>query len=248
MLRRIVQPFYTAYAVVVFCVCFLVVLAIMWCSTVRMKKSLKARKSINAIARFFFKFYLWLIGMPAQMSGKRVLTRCVYVANHTSYLDTVLIFAAINTHFHTLGKAEASRIPLYNYFYNRAAILIDRNDTASRVSSVLKMCKVLQKDATSVLIFPEGTFNQTGKPLKEFYDGAFWLAINTQTPIVPILFPDAIERWPPSKWWKLWPSRNRVIFLEPISVTGLSTNDTHTLKKEVYNKMEVALMKCRAQR
>ncbi len=38
------------------------------------------------------------------------------------------------------------------------------------------------------MVFPEGTFNMTTEPLKEFYDGAFRVAIETQTPVKPVLF------------------------------------------------------------
>jgi 1-acyl-sn-glycerol-3-phosphate acyltransferase len=54
-----------------------------------------------------------------------------------------------------------------------------------------------------------GTFctqhNEGNLPLKDFYDGAFWLAIKTQTLIAPVIFPDALQRWHYSAWWKLWP-------------------------------------------
>ena len=44
------------------------------------------------------------------------------------------------------------------------------------------------------MVFPEGTFNMTTQPLKEFYDGAFRVAIETQTPVKPVLFLDAYSR------------------------------------------------------
>ena len=66
------------------------------------------------------------------------------------------------------------------------------------------MWRMLKKEC-SIIIFPEGTFNETEAPLKEFYDGAFRLAINTQTEIWPVLFPDTVDRWHFSHWWKLWP-------------------------------------------
>ncbi len=99
------------------------------------------------------------------------------------------------------------------------------------------------KTEGSILIFPEGTFNETKTPLKEFYDGAFRLAIATQTPIAPIIFPDAAERWHPSAWWKFRPGRNRAIFLETFPVSGLTKDDVPALKQKVYTSMENALLK-----
>lgn len=241
MLRRIIQPFYTTYAILIFCTCFTVALIVMRLSTFGMKKSLAARKRINTIARQCFNTYLWLTGMPVSVVGRESYKKCIYVANHTSYLDTITIFSAIEGHFHTLGKAEVSRVPIYNYFYNRAAILIDRENASSRIASVLAMRRALAEHC-DLLIFPEGTFNETGAPLKEFYDGAFWLAITTGTPIVPIVFPDARERWDSKAWWKLWPGRDRAVFLDPVPVSGLTLADVRTLKDTVYSKMEKALL------
>jgi 1-acyl-sn-glycerol-3-phosphate acyltransferase len=42
-------------------------------------------------------------------------------------------------------------------------------------------------------MFPEGTFNETNAPLKDFYDGAFRIAIETKTAVKPVLFLDAYE-------------------------------------------------------
>ena len=107
------------------------------------------------------------------------------------------------------------------------------------------MWRVLKKES-DILIFPEGTFNETGKPLKEFYDGAFRLAITTQTPVFPVIFPDTEDRWHYSAWWKVWPGRNRVVYLEPVEVKGMVIEDLPALKQQVYSAMEAALIKYRA--
>lgn len=106
------------------------------------------------------------------------------------------------------------------------------------------MWRVLKKES-DILIFPEGTFNETGKPLKEFYDGAFRLALTTQTPILPVIFPDTLARWHYSAWWKIWPGRNRVVYLDPIAVEGMDMDSLPVLKKKVFNSMEAALLKYR---
>jgi 1-acyl-sn-glycerol-3-phosphate acyltransferase len=105
-----------------------------------------------------------------------------------------------------------------------------------------QMWHVLKKES-SILIFPEGTFNETDQPLKTFYDGAFRIAIRSQTPIVPVIFPDTVHRWHYSGWWKLWPGRNRAIFLSAIPVEGLTLNELPELKQQVYSRMEEELKK-----
>jgi 1-acyl-sn-glycerol-3-phosphate acyltransferase len=165
------------------------------------------------------------------------------VANHISYLDTVILFPALPGYFRALGKKEFSKVPLLGFLYRQIAIMVDRSSTESRAKSMKLMWRVLKRES-DILIFPEGTFNETGAPLKSFYDGAFRLAITSQTPILPVVFPDTVKRWHYSGWWKLWPGRNRAIYLPAIAVTNLTMADLPTLKQQVYEAMEAELVKC----
>jgi len=243
MFRKIVQPFYTAYVVVTFVICFMsgypFIVIYSW------GRSIAARKKINKITRFCFWLWLWIIGMPVKIIGKRKTGIYIFIANHTSYIDNIIIFPAIKGHFRALGKTDMKKIPIFGYFYKQVVILVDRKSQRSRSISMKLMWRHLKREG-SMLIFPEGTFNETNMPLKEFYDGAFRLAITAQTPIQPIIFPDAVNRWHYSAWWRFWPGRNRVIYLDPIPVTGLTLTDIPTLKLQAYTQMQNALIKYRA--
>lgn len=181
--------------------------------------------------------------MPVKTLGKRPAQgRYVVLANHISYIDTVVIFAVIPGYFRALGKKEISGIPFLGFIYKQLAITVNRSNHQSRSTSMRLMWRVLKHEG-SILVFPEGTFNETGRPLKDFYDGAFRLAINTQTAIFPIIFPDTVRRWHYSAWWKMWPGRNRAVYLQPVEVAGLSINDLPDLKVRVYELMENELIK-----
>jgi len=93
----------------------------------------------------------------------------------------------------------------------------------------------------SVVIAPEGTFNTTGKPLKEFYDGAFKIAIETQTPIKPVVFLDTYDRLHYNNVFSMCPGKSRAVFLEEVAVEGLTISDINSLKNKVYSIMEEAL-------
>jgi 1-acyl-sn-glycerol-3-phosphate acyltransferase len=120
--------------------------------------------------------------------------------------------------------------------------LVDRRDAERRAKSV-RALKAAIKHGISIFIFPEGTFNETDKPLKEFYDGAFRIAIETQTPIKPLLFVDTLKRLHYRGLFELTPGLNRVVYLEKFEVTGLTMNDVTTLKQRVYDAMEEGLIK-----
>jgi 1-acyl-sn-glycerol-3-phosphate acyltransferase len=241
MLKRILQPFYAAYVLVTFVACLLAALPLFLVFGSIDKAW--ARRVIWNIVHYWGIAWLFCIGQPMIIKGSSPSRRkYVYVANHISYMDTVLIYAAIPHFFRTLGKKEMVHIPLFGFVYKQLAILVDRSSAHSRTRSLKLMWRLLRNEC-NIAIFPEGTFNETDKPLKDFFDGAFRLAINTQTPILPMVFPDTVNRWHFSAWWKLSPGRNRVIFLDPVEVKGLSIADLPKFKEQVYKAMEEALIK-----
>jgi 1-acyl-sn-glycerol-3-phosphate acyltransferase len=165
----------------------------------------------------------------------------VFIFNHLSYLDIPLIMKACRgRHFRVLGKAEMTKIPIFGFLYRNAVVLVDRTSAAARAKSVLQLKAVLRKDI-SVVISPEGTFNMTNEPLKSFYDGAFRIAIETQTPVLPMLFLDAYHRHNYKSVFSLTPGRSRIVYLDPVPVAELTLNDVQALKEKVYAIMDAKL-------
>ena len=166
----------------------------------------------------------------------------VFVFNHISYIDIPIIMKAIRRqHFRVLGKHAMAAVPIFGFIYKNAVVMVDRENMAKRTASVRQLKSVINK-GISVVIAPEGTFNTTGKPLKEFYDGAFRVAIETSTPIKPILFLDGYNRMNYKNVLSLTPGRSRAVYLEEISVDGLTLRDVKKLKEKVYNLMEEKLI------
>jgi 1-acyl-sn-glycerol-3-phosphate acyltransferase len=152
-------------------------------------------------------------------------------------LDATLLPAAFRQHVRPLGKVETSRIPVFGFIYRKAIVTVNRNDATNRAQSIRILKSIISK-GISVLFFPEGTYNETKLPLKDFYNGAFRVAIETQTPIKPVLFLDAYERMHHQNVFSMNPGRCRIIFLDEIPVDGLSSADTEDLKWKVYEIME----------
>ena len=170
----------------------------------------------------------------------------VFVFNHSSFLDIPILFKSVRRqHFRVLGKAEMAKIPLFGYIYKNAVVMVERDKAEKRAKSVKQLISVLRK-GISVVISPEGTFNMSDKPLKEFYDGAFKIAIETKTPIKPILILDAYDRMHYRSIFSLNPGRSRSVFLEEVSVDGLTLNDVASLREKVYKLMEEGLIRYKA--
>jgi len=235
-LRKILQPFYTGYVLVTFLVSLFMAFPIFLITGFIHTPS--SRKFIYQLVHYWSIVWLWLIGMRLKIKGHFPKGKhFVIVANHISYLDTLNIYACIPEYFRALARKEMVKIPVFGLVYKQLTVMVDRSNQDSRMKSMRLMYRQLKKEC-HITIFPEGSFNETGEVLKDFYDGAFRLAVNTQTDILPIIFPDTEKRWHYSAWWKLWPGKNSAVFLEPVSVKD---KDVFTMKNETFHILEEAL-------
>jgi len=169
----------------------------------------------------------------------------IFIANHISYLDGPLVAKSIRQPVRPLGKIETSKVPLFGFIYQKTIVAVDRTSAEHRANSV-RILKSILKRGISIFIFPEGTFNETGQPLKNFFDGAFKIAIETQTPIKPVLFLDAYDRMSFNSFFLLSPGRCRSVFLDEIPVSGYTMNELGELKEKVHRLMEQKLLEYNA--
>jgi 1-acyl-sn-glycerol-3-phosphate acyltransferase len=161
----------------------------------------------------------------------------VFVLNHTSLLDAAVIPKAFRQPVRPLGKVEMTKIPVFGFIYKKAIVTVNRNSATDRFHSLVVLKSIIGK-GISVLFFPEGTYNQTHQPLKSFFEGAFRIAIETQTPVKPVLFLDNYTRLPYQDALSFNPGRCRILFLDEIPVSGLTLRDAEKLKEIVFQAME----------
>ena len=160
----------------------------------------------------------------------------IIVPNHISYLDIAVLVKVFRNPLRPLGKAEMVKVPLFGFLYRKVAVTVDRSSAENRTKSVNTLKSIINK-GISILVFPEGTFNMTDQPLKEFYNGAFRVAIETQTPIKPVLFLDTFDRLHYGSLFSLTPGKCRVVYLPDIEVEGLTIPDLDTLKQKTFEAM-----------
>lgn len=169
----------------------------------------------------------------------------IIVANHISYLDIPVFVKIFKKPLRALGKVEMAKVPIFGFIYKNAIVTVDRSDAQHRARSLKILRSVLQK-GISIFVFPEGTFNESPQPLKDFYNGAFRLAIETQTPIKPVIFLDTYDRMPYHFLLSLNPGRCRVVYLDEIAVEGMALTDMEQLKRKVYDAMQEKLIAYKA--
>lgn len=160
---------------------------------------------------------------------------CIYVSNHTSFLDIPGIRLIIPGEFRPIAKKELLKIPIFGIIVKAATVVVDRSNAQSRKQSMEKLSSILT-GGIAILVFAEGTQNRTKEILQPFKDGAFRIAIDTQLPIVPLVVVGAGPLMPPGTL-TIKPGRIKVIAGAPIPVTGLTTDDTQTLKQQVFDTM-----------
>jgi 1-acyl-sn-glycerol-3-phosphate acyltransferase len=214
-----------------------------------LQKPLKGGNMIFAISRIWADVFFFMTGIKywtiyEEPHDKK--TEYIFVSNHISYLDIPMMMKAIRgQNLRILGKAEMTKIPIFGSIYKRGTVSVDRESAYARTESVKRLIAFLHQKV-SVFICPEGTFNMTHKPLKNFYDGAFRIAIETQKPIRPILFLDTYDRLSYKSIFSLNPGKCRAVYLSQTSTEGLTNKDVDYLKEKIYKQMEEALVRYEA--
>jgi 1-acyl-sn-glycerol-3-phosphate acyltransferase len=169
---------YGLYAVVLFLVVSLVALA----AVLVLPRLTWRRGTARIAARSFFL----LAGMPLKLRGLENLpqSQCVVVANHASYLDGVVMAAALPPRFGFVIKREMNEVPVAGLLLRRlGSEFVER---FNRHKGGTDARRVLRTAASghSLVFFPEGTFKpEVG--LGKFHTGAFAIATHAGCPVVP---------------------------------------------------------------
>ncbi|NHM07877.1 1-acyl-sn-glycerol-3-phosphate acyltransferase [Flavobacterium sp. CYK-4] len=184
------------------------------------------------MARIWAKFILFTCGFYYKIEAETEINPSqsyMFVANHTSMTDIMLMLAVVRNPFVFVGKKELAKIPLFGFFYKRTCILVDRSSPKSRMEVFNRAEKRLGQ-GLSICIFPEG-----GVPadesilLDEFKDGAFRLAIEHQIPILPMTFPDNKKRFSYT-FFSGSPGLMRVFIHQSVSTTGQTAENKKDIK------------------
>ena len=163
------------------------------------------------------------------------------VANHTSYIDAMVMLRIFKKPFIFVGKKELDNIPIFGYLYRRAAIMVDRSDKTSRFEVYGQASEKLN-NGYSVCIFPEKKYTVETNLLNDFKHGAFKLAIEHQLPIVPIVFYDCKRKFP---WYTThgYPGQLRATIFNSISTKDLRKRDFEKVMNETRDFIEEKLIK-----
>ena len=139
-------------------------------------------------ARWGAKKWLRWSGMRIKVTGAENLDRkqsYVFVSNHRSYLDTAMMFAFTGKKMGVIAKKEMLKLPIANKFMRYVNVIaIDRTNKESAIAT-MKIAADKLRAGVSFGVFAEGTRALPGE-LLPFKKGAFYMAIDTGFPIIPV--------------------------------------------------------------
>lgn len=171
---------------------------------------------------------------------------CIYVGNHQHNLDIQTLSGVYPPNTVVIGKKELRWIPILGFFFMGSGhILLDRANRSSSVASLVAVAEEMRRRHLSVLIFPEGHRAKGAMHMLPFKKGAFRLAIQTQTPIVPILH-QHLSTYYDFREKRVGGVEIHVRVLDPISTKGLTDRDVDRLMHDVRARMETGLAELNA--
>jgi 1-acyl-sn-glycerol-3-phosphate acyltransferase len=196
-------------------------------------------------ARGFAWGILKIWGMKIEVENEEGLYAkqpCVYTCNHQGAMDVPIFGWIYPVGAMVIGKRELLYIPIFNLFFLAAGNLaINRQKRNQAVAHLGVAAEAIKTRKISIWIFPEGTRNTSSEPMLPFKKGAFYMAIQAQVPIIPVV---AAPMRP------FWDSKNKIMrggvmrvkVLPPIETRGMDETQITALSNQVRGKMLEAFL------
>jgi 1-acyl-sn-glycerol-3-phosphate acyltransferase len=194
----------------------------------------KQGRAQHSIAQAWARALVFLSGCSLTVRGAENLSKypvAVYASNHTSYMDTPVIFAALPFQFRILARKQLWPIAFIGWYLDRSGqIPIDTANPHASMSSLGGGVKAL-RSGMPIFVFPEGGRTATGE-LKPFLSGAAYLAIRAQVPLVPIALTGVYDLLP-IHTRHFYPGELTLSVGEPIRTKGMTLRQTNELTAQL---------------
>lgn len=139
------------------------------------------------LGRHGVRLALLCVGIPIRVRGRQHLPAapCIAVANHASYVDGVVLTAALPAHFTFVVQDGAADWPLVGLVLRRMGVtFVNRSSAREGAAQTRALIRRVQ-DGESLGIFAEGTF-EAESGLLPFKKGAFLIATRAAVPVLPV--------------------------------------------------------------
>lgn len=198
----------------------------------------KSGRTQHGVARIWARILLAVSGVRVRVEGLEKLAPgagYVLVANHRSYMDTPAVLAHIPLQFRFFAKKGLFRIPLLGGHLRRAGHLpVVRENPRASMKSLTDGARLVRERHISLLLFPEG--GRSPAQMRDFKEGAAYLAIKAGVPAVPIGIVGT-RAVLPMRSFHVRPGAVTLRIGDPITTTGLKLDDrgelNRTLRRQV---------------
>jgi len=173
----------------------------------------------RGIARSASQLFFAAIGSPVRIEGAAIEPHypCVVVANHASYLDGIILTAALPAGFTYLIKRQMTHVPVVGFILRRlGSAFVDRENAKDR-HRIARTLVGQARRGDALGFFPEGMFDAS-PGLKPFQLGAFSAAARAGLPVVPVVIYGARHKLPAGHLLAA-PGPLRIRICDPVRVT-----------------------------
>ncbi len=192
-------------------------------------------RSQHAIARAWGRGMLRVAGIGLRVEGKLAPGACVLVSNHASYMDIPALLAGLPEQFRFMAKKSLLKVPFIGYHLKRAGhVAVERGDPRAAARSMSEAARIVRERGVPVLVFPEGGRNPVG--LREFKEGAAYLAIKAGVPMVPIALVGTRQVLPMDSLL-VRPGHITLRIGEPIPTAGLKIHDRDAVTSQLRERV-----------
>jgi len=159
----------------------------------------------------------------------------VFVSNHQSLMDIPAILSRLPYQFRFFAKKGLFKIPFLGTHLKRAGHLpVDRSNARNSLKSMSEGGRIIAQRGVSLLIFPEG--GRAPKGLREFKEGAAYIAIKSGAPVVPMAISGMRELLPMGSA-HIRTGRVRLRIGAPIPTAGMKLSEREELTKRLYDEV-----------
>ncbi|VFP80009.1 1-acylglycerol-3-phosphate O-acyltransferase [Candidatus Erwinia haradaeae] len=188
-----------------------------------------------------------LFGQLAPVFGLKVYIRkpegyqhypnAIYICNHQNNFDLITVSNIVQPSTVTVGKISILWIPLFGFLYWLSGnLLIDRNNFIKAHKTIMKLIVQFQKKRISFWFFPEGT-RSYGRGLLPFKMGAFYAAIVSGVPIIPIVASNTHRKIKLNKF------NNGIVIVEMLQPIYTNIYTHHSARQLALHCRELMLLK-----
>jgi 1-acyl-sn-glycerol-3-phosphate acyltransferase len=199
----------------------------------------RSGNSQHRLARIWARILLAVSFIRVRTEGLEKLdpkANYVFVANHASYMDIPAILAELPYQFRFFAKKGLYKIPFLGTHLKRAGHLpVDRSSARASLKTMTEAARIIIERPISVLLFPEG--GRTKQGLREFKEGAAYIAIKSGVPVVPIALAGMRELLPMGSI-HIRSGRVTLRIGDPIPTAGMKIHDREELNQKLYVEVE----------